>query len=254
ELAPTKLGKLTRGLLVKLDPEGKPAECGPRPPGGHEVGAFVLDQRAWALCEWRIAPNYPKGKLRAYEGIEQVREAKDFTLAPEFGREAYLALERTTSTFGHVRAGAVWQRGARVVGDPTGEPQYGCKLPVDDVRWFNPGTTVWITDGRNSEYALVRTTERGAAGTIEAGKLVLSEPLRSPFKAFETVVAPLARTPVNVNTAMPEVLRALWTNLKLRGKSARITGGEADQLIDLVLVSRPFTGFEDFLRRVVLPA
>ncbi len=254
ELEPTKLGKLVRGLLVKLDADGKPPECGPRPPGPHEVGAFVLDQRAWALCEWRIAPNYPKGKLRAYEGIEQVREAKDFVLAPEFGREAYLALERTTSTFGHVRAGAVWQRWVRVVGDPAGEPQYGCKLPVDDLRWFNPGTTVWITDGTNSEYALVRSTERGAPGTIEGGKLVLSEPLRARYEAFETVVAPLARTPVNVNTAMPEVLHALWTNLKLRGKSARITSGEAEDLVDLVLVSRPFTGFEDFLRRVVLPA
>ena len=102
ELGPSKLGKLARGLLVQFDAEGKPLDCGPTPPAGHEVGAFVIDQRAWALCEWRIAT----GKLRAYEGIEQVREAKDFVLAPELGREAYLALARSTSTFGHVRAGA----------------------------------------------------------------------------------------------------------------------------------------------------
>ncbi len=242
ELGPTRLGRLARGLLVKTDPDGKPADCGPSVARDHEVGAFVIDQRAWALCEWRIAT----GTLRAYEGIEQLREARDFVLAPELGREAYLALERTTSSFGHVRAGARWQHAARVVGDASGQPQYGCKLPVDDLRWFNPGTTVWITDGRNSELALVRTTE--------AGKLVLSEPLRVPFKADQTVVAPLARTPVNVNTAAPEVLAALWTNLKLRGKSARITAGEAQQLVDLALVSRPFTGFEDFLRRFVLPA
>lgn len=242
ELGPTRLGRLVRGLLVKTDADGEPADCGPAPDQDHEVGAFVIDQRAWALCEWRIAT----GTLRAYEGLEQVREARDFVLAPELGREAYLALERTTSTFGHVRAGAHWQHAARVVGDAEGEPQYGCKLPVDDLRWFNPGTTVWITDGKNSELALVRTTE----GT----QLVLSEPLRTPFKADQTVVAPLARTPVNVNTATPEVLAALWTNLKLRGKSARITAGEAQQLVDLALVSRPFTGFEDFLRRFVLPA
>lgn len=242
ELGPSKLGKLARGLLVQFDAEGKPLDCGPTPPAGHEVGAFVIDQRAWALCEWRIAT----GKLRAYEGIEQVREAKDFVLAPELGREAYLALARSTSTFGHVRAGARWQRAARVVSDPSGLPQYGCKLAVDDLRWFNPGTTVWITDGTNSELALVRKAESGV--------LVLTKPLQVPFEAHETIVAPLARTPVNVNTAPPEVLKALWTNLKLRGKSARITAGEAEQLVDLALVSRPFTGFEDFLRRLVLPA
>ncbi len=242
ELAPTQLLRLARGLLVKTDADGRPVDCGPTAPVGHEVGAFVLDQRAWALCEWRIAT----GTLRAYEGIEQVREAKDFVLAPELGREAYLALARTTSTFGHVRSGARWQRAARMVGDPSGIPQYGCRLPVDDLRWFNPGTTVWISDGTNSELALVRRAEGGV--------LTLTEPLQVPFDAHETIVAPLARTPVNVNTAAPEVLKALWTNLKLRGKSARITAGEADQLVDLALVSRPFTGFEDFLRRLVLPA
>ena len=138
ELGPSKLGKLTRGLLVKADDQGKALPCGPSAPAGHDVGAFVIDQRAWALCEWRIA----SGKFREYDGLEQVREAKDFVLAPELGREAYLALERSATTFGHVRAGERWQHAARVVGDVTGEPTYGCKLPVDDLRWFNPGTTV----------------------------------------------------------------------------------------------------------------
>ncbi|MSR61107.1 MAG: hypothetical protein EXS08_01495 [Planctomycetes bacterium] len=242
ELGPTKLAKLSRGLLVKPGADDKPSSCGPTPPTNHDIGAFVIDQRAWALCEWRIASE----KFREYQGIEQVREAKDFVLGTEFGREAFLALERTTTPHGHVRAGERWQRAARVTGDSEGEPQYGCSLPVDDLRWFNPGTTVWITDGDNDELAMVR----GSGG----GKLVLSEPLQHPFKAWRTIVAPLARTPVNVNTASPEVLTALWTNLKLRGKTARITGGEAQQLVDLAIVSRPFTGFEDFLRRLVLPA
>jgi hypothetical protein len=241
-----KLLQLQRGLLVKLDAEGKASECGPTPPLPHEIGAFVLDQRAFALCEWRTAQDLAGGRLRAYESIEELREAEEFMLGPGLGRDAYLALARTTSAFAHERAGSVWQRPARVVGEPGGEPQYGCKLPVDDARWFNPGTTVWITDGTNSEYGMVRTSE--------AGTLILFEPLRSPYRPYETLVHPLARTPVNVNTATPEVLKALWTNLKLRGKSARLTGGEVERLVDLALVSRPFTGFEDLLRRLVLPA
>lgn len=246
ELEPTKLLRLQRGLLVVLDADGEPAECGPRPPQAHEIGAFVLDQRAYALCEWRSAADLPGGRLRRYESLEEVRAAEGFMLGPGLGRDAYLALARTTTPFGRERAGAVWQRPARVIGEPQGEPQYGCRLALDDLRWFNPGTTVWITDGTNEEYGLVRGTE----GNV----LVLDSPLRSPYERYKTLVHALARAPVNVNTASPEVLRALWTNLKLRGRSARLTEGEAQQLVDLALVSRPFTGFEDLLRRLVLPA
>jgi len=96
-----KLGRLQRGLLAgayekaadaaepakktsgtqtsgSTKSSGEPAaeeapafECGPQLPSAHDIGAFVIDQRAFALCEWRIAG----GELRAYDGIEQVREA-----------------------------------------------------------------------------------------------------------------------------------------------------------------------------------
>ena len=68
------------------------------------------------------------------------------------------------------------------------------------------------------------------------------------------MIQPLARRPVNVNTASPLVLKALFHNLKLAGASARITSSEANELVQVVMESRPFTGFEDFVRRVVLPA
>jgi hypothetical protein len=64
----------------------------------------------------------------------------------------------------------------------------------------------------------------------------------------------LARRPVNLNTAPTEVLQALFLNLQVAGRNSRITGDEAQKLATLVLESRPFEGFEDFLRRIVLPA
>jgi len=236
-----KLVGLTRGLLSEAGEAGA-TSCGPQPAAPHDVGAYAIDQRAWALCEWRLTAD----GVRAYEGIEDLRRAKDSMLGPGLGREAYLALERSASAHGHVRAGAQWQRPVRMLGSVGGAPQYGCELVLDDVRWFNAGTTVRISDGTNSEYALVRA--------VEDGKVILARALEHPYTAGETLVSPLARTPVNVNTATPEVLRALWTNLKLRGRTARLTAGEAQELVDLVLASRPFTGLEDFLRRVVLPA
>ena len=64
----------------------------------------------------------------------------------------------------------------------------------------------------------------------------------------------LARRPVNVNVAPAEVLETLFLNLQMQGRNSRVVRGEARDLAALVVESRPFTGHEDFLRRVVLPA
>ena len=64
----------------------------------------------------------------------------------------------------------------------------------------------------------------------------------------------LAKRPVNVNTAPPEVLEALLWNLTLRGRNYTVNKNEAQELAGLIVESRPFTGLEDFLRRILLPA
>jgi len=74
------------------------------------------------------------------------------------------------------------------------------------------------------------------------------------YREYAALVRVLARRPVNLNTAPPEVLQALFLNLQVAGRNSRITGDEAQKLATLVCDSRPFEGFEDFLRRAVLPA
>ncbi|MCH2105416.1 MAG: general secretion pathway protein GspK, partial [Planctomycetes bacterium] len=64
----------------------------------------------------------------------------------------------------------------------------------------------------------------------------------------------MARRPVNINTASKEVLELLFTNLQIRNRNSRVTAQEAEQLASVIIESRPLAGFEDFLRRVVLPA
>ena len=59
---------------------------------------------------------------------------------------------------------------------------------------------------------------------------------------------------MNINTASPEVLEVLFTNLQIRDRNSRVTAQEAQQLADVIVASRPFAGFEDFLKRIVLPA
>ena len=63
-------------------------------------------------------------------------------------------LKRATTTFGDSGAGARWQRATRLTTVVDGGVD--CTLGVDEWRWFNPGTTVLVTDGRVSELGLVR--------------------------------------------------------------------------------------------------
>ena len=114
-------------------------------------------------------------------------------------------------------------------------------------RWMAPGSTVRITDGVNTELRVV--IQRG-----RDGRVFLDRVLDNDYAAFESEVSVLVRRPVNVNSASADVLTALFANLGLAGQNHRISGSEAAELAALCVASRPFTGFEDFLERLVLPA
>ena len=236
---------LTRGLGTLLDEDGEEQGCGPSGSAAHALGALVLDQRMMAIPRWRTRAGSPE-RLATFDAIEQVAEALPYALAQELGEAFLPTLERAATVHGGVRAGEEWQRAVRVAGPIVGRPDFGCLLPLAETGFFNAGTTVRITDGRNTELGIVFQSNRKQIRLLEA--------LVHTYDPEETVVRALARRPVNVNTASFEVLRALFLNLQLRSSSARITGAEADALVELVVASRPFTGFEDFLRRVVFPA
>lgn len=242
EIEGNSLQGLVRGLAASTNDEGEPSPCGPQLAHPHALGVPVLDDRVWAIARWRALPG---DELRLFDAIEQVAEAESFTPAENLGFGALETLVRTATVYGGVRAGDVWQRPVRLIGNVAGG-QDACRLLVDDLRWFNAGTTVRITDGQTTEIGLVRDTRSGA--------VILMEPLKNEYAAYTAVVQPLSRRPVNINTAPPEVLRALFLNLQLRGRTPRITPTKANQLAAVVVESRPFDSFEDFVRRIVLPS
>ncbi|MCK6447994.1 MAG: hypothetical protein L6Q99_16495 [Planctomycetes bacterium] len=243
ELDPTTFKRLVRGLGATFDADGNAEPCGPQPASKHAPGELVIDQRAFAHPLWRIGSG--EGTLRAFESSEQLAEAAQNSLAGKFSGAALALLARHGSTFAGVRAGREWQRAARLVGSVTGGET--CELDVDDSRWFAPGSTVRIDDGRTIEFGLVEEV-------LGSGKVRLRQKLQQDYAAFSAEVRVLARRPVNVNTAPVEVLELLFENLQLVGVNDRITKSEARALAALVLESRPFLGEEDFLRRAVLPA
>ena len=233
---------LTRGLTANVDKDGNWTGCGPSPALDQPLNTAVIDQRAFAIPLWRIA-NAAKG-LRTFDAIEQVRDAAPLALSG-FGADLVTELDRRTSVYGGVRGGPLWQRAVRITNSLRSNQD--CVVRVSERRNFNPGTTVMISDGRTIEFGMV-------IDIPDSDGLRLANPVRMEYLGYRATIAPLARRPVNINVAPLEVLHALFLNLQLRQHSNRVTRDEAAKLAALVIESRPFTGHEDFLRRIVLPA
>jgi hypothetical protein len=233
---------LVRALAVELDDEGKVPPCGPRPARVFAANTVVIDQRAWVLPQWRSW--VPGGEPRRLDALERLVDLEDLIMADGLGPEAYDALARTGTVYAGIGAGPEWQHPSRVRNQL--KAGIDCTLELQDARWFNEGTTVRITDGETTELGIVRRAGGGSITLVDA--------VGSDYAAYTAVVQPLARRPVNVNTATREVLVALLLNLQMRGRQSRVTPREADQLALVIEQSRPFTSFEDFVRRLILPA
>ena len=236
------LGGLARGIGAELNQDDEWVSSGPRPPADHPVGAHVLDQRAFAPVVWRIAGE--DDVPRAFDAPEQLRETDLFALAGEIGEAGHRALTDLGTVHGGVAAGSRWQRPVRLTTRVEGGVTQD--IQVDDSSTINEGSTLWIREGERGELRYVQRRE--------GERIVLNTVLQGDYEAWEGEVLVLAKRPVNLNTAPAAVLEALFLNLQLRYQNSRITAAEARALAALVIESRPFTGFEDFLLRLVLPA
>ncbi len=227
---------------------------GPRPPAVHAAGAPVLDQRAFAVPLWRAAG--PDGSFRELDEIAALSRCGDFALArATAGSEQAGAsvwdgdllspLFVHGSVYARARDAQRWMRPVRLVGSVTGGKDG--RLRVESTCWISPGSTLQVYDGQSRETAIV--VEIGRDGVVYLDRILVND-----YRAWDSEVRVLARRPVNLNTAEQPVLEALFQNLQVRGRNARINKDEAATLAQVVIESRPLKGWEDFLRRVVLPA
>ena len=230
-----------RGLGTAEGEEGSWTTSGPSPPRGHGVGSYAFDQRVFAPAIWRTLSASENPQV--LDAIEEIRASEEFSMSGGFS-EADLAHLRRTAVAGtdrHVK----WQRPTRIVSPLNAGESY--RFYVDQGRWLATGSTVRISDGQNSELRLI-------AGRADDGRVILDRVVDFDYEPFETQVAVLVRAPVNVNSATVDVLTALFANVKLYGQNHRITQAEAVALARLCVEARPFTGFQDFVERLVLPA
>ncbi|MEM9378840.1 MAG: hypothetical protein AAGB93_02745 [Planctomycetota bacterium] len=232
-----------RGLGTTQDDEGVWQTTGPAPPSTHGVGAYVLDQRTFAPAIWRTLG--PDGEPQIVDTLEELAASDQFSMSGGFDDQALLSLRGKASAEASLGAGPVWQRSTRLIAPLQGGVSIG--FVPDTSRWMGIGSTVRISDGLNTELRVVTRIGQG-------GNVFIDRVLDYDYEAFLTEIEVLARRPVNVNTAPAEVLFALVANLSLRGQNHRIDDTEARVLVQTILESRPFTGLEDFVERLVLPA
>jgi len=244
-----------RGVLTWEDDENHWYSQGPSGDSGHGLGTPVIDQRAFAHARWRVegadflAESEPEPNK--FGSPEDLNELKHFVRSgPGLGTYEMDRLRQFAALHAGARGGQRWQRPVRVINNINIGDSAHASVPsyvrVDEGRYFNWGSTILITNGIFSE---VRFVIGSGNGVVQVDRTLEGE-----YIGYETVAYVLARRPVNINTAPPEVLEALLWNLKLRGRNRIVSKTEARELAGLIYESRPFTGLEDFMERLILPA
>ncbi|MEZ6021175.1 MAG: hypothetical protein R3F17_14085 [Planctomycetota bacterium] len=238
----TRLLQLERGLETTKTDDGYQTR-GPLPPRSHAFGTPLIDQRVYAFLERRVLGG-ELGELRRLDVMEELPQVQNFAME-SFGDGDWRAvIETHTSCFTEPLAGGLMGRAVRV--EAAIEADSTVFVSVSDTRDLGPGTLICIEGQGNREWRYVSTSGGGRVG--------LHRVLEHDYDAQSTVITPLIRRPVNINTASPDVLRVLFENLALQGSSDRISSSEANRLVARAMGLRPFQNREDFLRRLVLPA
>ena len=237
-----RLVELERGLETNLVDEVWQT-WGPRPPSNHGFGTPMIDQRVYAFLDRRIQRG-AEGRLYRFDVMEELHDVPEFARQPMGTENWREPIEANCTTYADQAGGNRWQMPERILNELTAgetfalQPEFGA--------YFSEGTTILISGDGYQEIRYV---------TAVSGSMIrMNRTLEHDYRANAATVSALVRRPVNLNTASPEVLMALFENLALVGRNERISQGEAQNLTAWVLQARPFAHREDFLERVVLPA
>lgn len=264
------LRNLERGVLHPEFADGKQTVV---------AQSLVLDYRCVMAAAWPfVGPDPARRSRRPYRAVGEVLECGNagfgtFTAAEMDALHRVFAVDTMAAT------AATWGRPERIFSDlVAGQSK---TLIVKSALHLGPGSTVRLRNLRTGdvEFGLVMSsaTQRGIPELSLPSVFTLQLLFRvgQSFPGVDSVVEPLIPAPVNVNTAPPEVLAVLCTEVRTaadvrvhEGEGARPTvprsigRSEARQLVDDIQALRapgearaggPFTGWRDFVERLWKP-
>ncbi|MEO0478823.1 MAG: hypothetical protein AAF196_05030 [Planctomycetota bacterium] len=184
------------------------------------VGALVLDYRCVAAILYPHLRDGDRSTRQPYGSVRELSRISELGV-DTFSEEELDHLERFVTTAGLRESSDRFGRESRVFGifaRSETEPQKS--LLVRGTLSLGSGRVVRLRsqDGELQEYALVARAVNGGGGNDyqlpTTGSLTLLMPLLQPFQDAETFVEPISPVPVNLNTASPEVLAALFQHIR----------------------------------------
>lgn len=219
------------------------------------AGRFVMDPRVWTLALARLQ----SGEFRAPEFAADIL---DFSLdgdprglLPEAERRR-IADRATERSGGH--GSADWMPGTWLV--EAINPETPDQVTVADGDLVNAGTVLRIQPEVGQFLDTVVLAARGQ-------RLLLAQPVPTDLPVFTTLLIPLRREPVDVNSCSPELLEALALGVSFQGLppvafdrpasgdvgDEWVNPSEARAFAAAVIASRPLQGPDDLWSRVLAP-
>lgn len=241
---------------------------------------LALDFRCVLAAEWPFARGDGTRKVRrAFASVGELAEVASAGLG-SFTAEELDRLEAAFSVDTLATTSATWGRPETVFDSL--EPGAN-SLRVKSALHIGAGSTVRLRDQKSGavEYALVMTAmnEQFARDLHLPSlyRLTLLRPVLQAFSAIDSVVEPLVPVPVNVNTAVADVLTAVFAEVR-RAPAVKVHDGdnrqrqtplrgishaEAQTLAEEIVALRagdpqtpgqgPFRGWQDFCERLLKP-
>lgn len=205
-------------------------------------GSMVLDFRVLSAVMLPQAGRGNASERRPFESVRDLQGIESLGL-PGFSAAELDILEAHCAVGGMREHATEWGKPERVfdiLNDQYEQPRI---LHLRSAAGLGAGSVVRLRsqDGELEEYAMVwAARSQGLPGNLELEShwyLHLLNPLSKGFFPLETIIEPLVPLPINVNTADPQVLAAIFQNIR-RAPDARSTGDHAAATVSQPFISR----------------
>ncbi len=196
-------------------------------------GTLLLDARAYRICRYRTL-------ARPFQTIEEVKKIADLSETHAIDASLYDRMQPFLTVYAK-QEGRAWRHRQVILNDLPGEKEDESDVvSLADTTFYAEGMEVRIQEGQKEERALIRSKS--------ARRIRLDRRLTKSFSQGQAFIEVKRPTPININSAPPRVLIAMFKGLKLG--SSWIDSKEAAILTDAILRARQqgkaFSSFSDW--------
>ena len=169
-----------------------------------EAGTLILDPRAYRVCRHRIVSN--PGKFTPYRTVDELRRIADLGVYP-VTPELLAQIAPMLTVYSGRSSGHGWIHPQKIGNSLLGLQSDGPDVvQVADASFYRPGMTVCLSQDDRRAYALILK--------VQGNSIVLDSKMQQLFAKDRAVIKVMQPHPININSAPPKVLYALFKGLR----------------------------------------